>query len=269
VKYTITRQFLVPHYQHIIVEAVSVEEACQIALGEHPTIEVDWCYCEGVAAEVKEDFDNSRETEIERIVAGEWRDRAGDPNPYSDPSRPELGEPTLLPIPGEGFYTTEGGDHDERLRTTDSPPAYTENTGMTLHEIFHRIFWHFKRRRHRLGVALRYVAGRLTPDDAAYLRYECQQIEGSWTLLSIDAAGIAHVFRDLPRDHRALRRLAVDTMAYIARNWCGDLTTLESCAFNVIRHRANDERVNLPNEGAATDHAFLAEHDHAIPKESE
>lgn len=119
-KFTITRQFLVPHYQHVIIEAASVEEACQIAAGVHPTIEEpDWDYQSGAASVVREDWDSVRDTEIERVVAGEWLHH-GEPNPYGEPSGLE---PTVLPIPQiwttPGTYTTEGGDRDERLRAVD------------------------------------------------------------------------------------------------------------------------------------------------------
>jgi hypothetical protein len=104
-KFTMTRQFLVPHYQHVIIEAASVEEACLVALGLHPTVEEPaWEYDRSGAADmVREDFDNARPTEIERIVAGEWRQRGeggpelGDPNPYAP--RPDEPQPTEVEIP--------------------------------------------------------------------------------------------------------------------------------------------------------------------------
>jgi hypothetical protein len=85
-KYTIERQFLVPHYQHIIVEAASPEEAVQIAIEDD-----DWGYRDGIATEVQECFDGARPTEVTAIVEGEFLTN-GHPDPYHSGAR-------LLPLP--------------------------------------------------------------------------------------------------------------------------------------------------------------------------
>jgi hypothetical protein len=53
-KYAIQRQYLLPVYQHMVVEADSVEQACQIATGGTR----DWDSSE-------QDYDSCRETTIE------------------------------------------------------------------------------------------------------------------------------------------------------------------------------------------------------------
>ena len=57
-RYAIERQYLLPTYQHVFVEARSVEEACQQAC-EDPLL--DW---EGA----QQDFDNSGATYVTAIV---------------------------------------------------------------------------------------------------------------------------------------------------------------------------------------------------------
>lgn len=94
--WTIERQYLVPIYQTVVIEAASIEEACQIALGKHATIhEPDWgahdmprpgggvLYC----GRVETDHDNARATTITRIVAGN----------HDDPYGPNTG--AALPVP--------------------------------------------------------------------------------------------------------------------------------------------------------------------------
>jgi hypothetical protein len=54
-KYAICRQYLLPVYQHLVIEADSVEDACQKAV-EHD----DW-------EDSEQDFDSSRRTTIEAV----------------------------------------------------------------------------------------------------------------------------------------------------------------------------------------------------------
>lgn len=71
-KYTIERQYLMPVYQHVVVEAASPREACEIALGIHPTVpEPEW-------TNDQYDVECSYPTEITRMVEGEADD------PYQD-----------------------------------------------------------------------------------------------------------------------------------------------------------------------------------------
>jgi hypothetical protein len=58
--FTLTRQYLLPVYQHLVIEAQTLEQACEKAI-EHS----DW---EGS----REDYDNARETTIECAAVGEW-----------------------------------------------------------------------------------------------------------------------------------------------------------------------------------------------------
>jgi hypothetical protein len=58
-RYVIERQYLVPMYEHIFVEAASLEEACRQALDEHAQ---PW----GEDAEL--DFDNARRVTIVQAV---------------------------------------------------------------------------------------------------------------------------------------------------------------------------------------------------------
>jgi hypothetical protein len=63
-KWTFERQYLVPIYQHLVIDAETLDDACRIALGNHPTIaEPFWDGAE-------EDFDNARPPEVTMIVPG-------------------------------------------------------------------------------------------------------------------------------------------------------------------------------------------------------
>jgi hypothetical protein len=62
--WTFERQYLIPIYQHLVIEAETLDDACRIALGNHPTIaEPFW---DGA----KEDFDSARPTAVTMIVPG-------------------------------------------------------------------------------------------------------------------------------------------------------------------------------------------------------
>ena len=55
-KYAIQRQYLLPVYQHLVIEADSIEQACQIATGGT----YDWDTS-------KQDYDSCRDTTVEAI----------------------------------------------------------------------------------------------------------------------------------------------------------------------------------------------------------
>ncbi|HWD59800.1 MAG TPA: hypothetical protein VG308_16045, partial [Stellaceae bacterium] len=57
-RYVIERQYLVPMYEHVLVEAPDAEAAFRKALDE---VEQPW-------EDIKEDYENSRPTTIERAV---------------------------------------------------------------------------------------------------------------------------------------------------------------------------------------------------------
>jgi hypothetical protein len=59
-RFTLTRQYLLPVYQHFVIEAQTLEQACEKAIEES-----DW----GCS---QEDYDNARETTIECAAVGEW-----------------------------------------------------------------------------------------------------------------------------------------------------------------------------------------------------
>ena len=71
-KYAIQRQYLLPVYQHIVIEADSVEEACQRAI-EHD----DWDTSD-------QDYDSCRGTTIEAIrqISEGDEDAEGDPGRF-------------------------------------------------------------------------------------------------------------------------------------------------------------------------------------------
>ena len=58
-RYVIERQYLVPVYEHLLVEAASFEDACRQALDD---IEEPW------EDNAETDYDNARPTTIERAV---------------------------------------------------------------------------------------------------------------------------------------------------------------------------------------------------------
>jgi hypothetical protein len=58
-RYVIERQYLVPIYEHLLVDAPSLEAACRVALDEHAE---PW----GDDAEI--DFDNARSTTMAQAV---------------------------------------------------------------------------------------------------------------------------------------------------------------------------------------------------------
>lgn len=80
-KWTIERQYLVPVFDHVVIDARTAAEACLIARGEHAHIH-------GPSWESNEvDWDNARPVTVSRIVRG------GHGDPYE-------GKP-LVKIPGE------------------------------------------------------------------------------------------------------------------------------------------------------------------------
>jgi hypothetical protein len=59
-RFTLIRQYLPPVYQHLIIEAQRLEQACEKAI-EHS----DW-------GGSQEDYDNAREPTMECAAVGEW-----------------------------------------------------------------------------------------------------------------------------------------------------------------------------------------------------
>src|SRR5262249_21001480 len=98
--WTLERQYLLPIYQHVVIDAETVEEACHIALGNHPTI------AEPLWDNTKEDFDNAQPTEITMIVAGAHE------NP-NDAGVPPLTIPDFA----------SGSDDESSVHLTDAPTA--------------------------------------------------------------------------------------------------------------------------------------------------
>lgn len=71
-RFTLTRQYLLPLYQHLVIEAQTLEQACEKAI-EHSH-----------RGGSREDYDNAREMTIECAAAGEWE------SPYDAPVRLEI-----------------------------------------------------------------------------------------------------------------------------------------------------------------------------------
>ena len=59
-RFTLTRQYLLPVYQHLVIEAQTLSQACEKAI-EHS----DW-------GGPQEDYDNARERPFECAAVGEW-----------------------------------------------------------------------------------------------------------------------------------------------------------------------------------------------------
>jgi hypothetical protein len=73
--FTITRQYLLPVYQHLVIDASTLEAACEQAIERK-----DW---EGA----EHDYDNARPITIEVIAEGDWL------SPHDAPAK------KLLPVP--------------------------------------------------------------------------------------------------------------------------------------------------------------------------
>jgi len=98
-KYVIERQYLVPMYQHIVVEAESLEEACKNGISD----DIDWDTQEM-------DSDNARQTTITnaKVISGAFELVPGDIIVRRDrPATPGFG------VPGYGLsaflYENETG----------------------------------------------------------------------------------------------------------------------------------------------------------------
>lgn len=113
----------------------------------------------------------------------------------------------------------------------------------------HLAAYDFRRWRQRLALAMRFASGRLSPEDAARIRWQCQDIEGFYPLESIDAESTADAFADTYGDHPALLELARQATARVGRKWCstGDVaSTAQDWAFDLMREYAELDGTTLP-----------------------
>ena len=108
--------------------------------------------------------------------------------------------------------------------------------------------WQFRLQRWRR--AWRYATNALTPDDASWIRHQCQDIEGFWPLDAIDAEGVLREARERWTDHPALKRLAYDAAERIADRWAGsgDISCeARGYAVDLIAEYARAQGIELMN----------------------
>jgi hypothetical protein len=120
----------------------------------------------------------------------------------------------------------------------------------TLRDAWFRYSYRFRRMRHRAYLGLQYTFGRLTPDQAHELRYQCQLISGCFPLETIDTESTLEAFRECYGDHPELPRLVRDACTRVGDKWysSGDLASAaQDWAFDLVREYAQDEGITLPN----------------------
>ena len=106
--------------------------------------------------------------------------------------------------------------------------------------------WQYRLRRWQQG--WRYATDRMTADDAGWIRYRCQAVEGFWPLEFIDAESVLREARERWHDHPALSRLAFDAAERIGDKWCasGDISgEARGCAVDLIAKYAKAQDVEL------------------------
>ena len=117
-KYAIQRQYLLPVYQHLVIEADTVEQACQIATGGT----YDWDTSE-------QDYDSCRETMVEAIrpISKDDEDAEADPGWFIH-ERPEEAYAAVQrqfrenPPPAEVYLILRSSD---MVGTVVYPEAYS------------------------------------------------------------------------------------------------------------------------------------------------
>jgi hypothetical protein len=111
-----------------------------------------------------------------------------------------------------------------------------------------RLTYRMRRRLARLLRALRYAAGRLSPDEAQSIMLDCRHPAGLHPLLLLTVEDTLDQAREVFADHLELPRLITDGCARVGRKWepYGDeLYEARRWAIEVAEGYAVDEGVTL------------------------
>jgi hypothetical protein len=106
--------------------------------------------------------------------------------------------------------------------------------------------WQFRLQRWRR--AWRYATDTMSPDDAAWIRHRCQDVEGFWPLEAIDVEDVLREARGRWADPPALKRLAYDAAESIGDKWTGsgDISCeARGCSVDLIAEYARAQGIEL------------------------